>query len=62
MKPTWGTYVTVNNLEATLQKVEVLGGKVLIPPIAIPPSSRFSLIQDPQGAAIAVISYSSSDS
>lgn len=57
MKPTWGTYVTVNNLEATLQKVEALGGKVLIPPIAIPPSSRFALIQDPQGAAIAVISY-----
>ncbi|MEB3192025.1 MAG: VOC family protein, partial [Snowella sp.] len=62
MKPIWGTYVTVKNLEATLQKVETLGGKVLIPPIVIPPSSKFALIQDPQGAAIAVISYSSSDS
>lgn len=57
MKPTWGTYVTVENLDATLQNVEALGGKVLIPPIAIPPASRFALIQDPQGAAIAVISY-----
>ena len=62
MKPTWGTYVTVNNLEATLQKVEALGGKVLILPIAIPPSSKFALIQDPQGAAIAVISYGSPES
>lgn len=55
--PTWGTYVTVENLEATLEKVEALGGKVLIPPISIPPASKFALIQDPQGAAIAVINY-----
>ena len=59
MPSTWGTYVTVENLEATLEKVEALGGKVLIPPIAIPPSSKFAFIQDPQGAAIAVISYGS---
>ncbi|MEB3174163.1 MAG: VOC family protein [Cyanobacteriota bacterium] len=57
MKPTWGTYVTVEDLDAALQKVETLGGKVLIPPVSIPPASRFALIQDPQGAAIAVISY-----
>jgi hypothetical protein len=57
MQPTWGTYVTVEDLDATLQKVAMLGGTVLIPPVSIPPASRFALIQDPQGAAIAVISY-----
>jgi predicted enzyme related to lactoylglutathione lyase len=56
-KPTWGTYVTVEDLDATLRNVEVLGGSVLIPPVSIPPASRFALIQDPQGAAIAVITY-----
>lgn len=59
MKPTWGVYVTVEDLDRTLQKVEELGGKVLLPPIPIPPASRFALIQDPQGANLAVISYGS---
>jgi len=36
MKPTWGTYVTVEDLDAALEKVETLGGKVLIPPVSIP--------------------------
>lgn len=57
MKPAWGTYVTVEDLDGALQKVEALGGKVLISPVSIPPASRFALIQDPQGAAIALISY-----
>jgi hypothetical protein len=57
MKPTWGTYVTVKDLDTTLRNVEALGGKVLVPPVSIPPASRFALIQDPQGATIAVISY-----
>ncbi|MEB3160044.1 MAG: VOC family protein [Synechocystis sp.] len=57
MPPTWGTYVTVEDVEATVQKVEALGGKILMAPIAIPPAACFALIQDPQGANLAVISY-----
>jgi hypothetical protein len=57
MPPTWGTYVTVENVEATLQKVEALGGKILMSPIQIPPNACFALIQDPQGATLAIISY-----
>jgi predicted enzyme related to lactoylglutathione lyase len=60
MPPTWGTYVTVEDVEATLQKVEALGGKILMSPIAIPPAACFALIQDPQGANLAVISYGQS--
>lgn len=33
MPPTWGTYVTVEDVEATLQQVKTLGGKVLMAPI-----------------------------
>ncbi|MGA1134522.1 MAG: VOC family protein [Prochlorotrichaceae cyanobacterium] len=58
--PTWGTYVTVNNVEETIAKTEALGGKALIGPIEISPEMRFALIQDPQGAALAVISYGQS--
>jgi predicted enzyme related to lactoylglutathione lyase len=60
MSPTWGTYVTVENVEVTLQTVEALGGKILIPPMPIPPTTCFALIQDPQGANVAVISYGQS--
>ncbi len=60
MPPTWGTYVTVENVEATLQRVEALGGKVLMRPIQIPPTACFALIQDPQGATLAIISYGAS--
>jgi predicted enzyme related to lactoylglutathione lyase len=60
MPPTWGTYVTVENVEETLQKVQSRGGKVLMPPIQIPPTACFALIQDPQGAILAIISYGKS--
>jgi hypothetical protein len=60
MLPTWGTYITVENVEETLQKVEALGGKALMRPIQIPPNACFALIQDPQGATLAVISYGAS--
>lgn len=60
MPPTWGTYITVENVEETLQKVEALGGKALMRPVQIPPNACFALIQDPQGATLAVISYGAS--
>jgi uncharacterized protein len=49
MPPTWGTYVTVEDVDRSIVKVEQ--------PIDIPPAGRFVLIQDPQGAMIALISY-----
>jgi uncharacterized protein len=58
MKPTWGTYVTVEDVDLAIVKVEQLGGKGLMKPIDIPPAGRFVLIQDPQGATIALVSYS----
>jgi uncharacterized protein len=57
MPPMWGIYVTVDDVDATAKKVEELGGKILYPPTDIPTVGRFSVIQDPQGAAISVITY-----
>jgi predicted enzyme related to lactoylglutathione lyase len=57
MPPMWGIYVTVDDVDATAKKVGELGGKILYPPTDIPTVGRFCVIQDPQGAAISVITY-----
>jgi uncharacterized protein len=57
MPSQWGTYVTVEDVDATAHLAIELGGKVLVEPMTIPDVGRFTLIQDPQGAAISAISY-----
>ncbi|MDP1681815.1 MAG: VOC family protein [Burkholderiales bacterium] len=57
MPPAWGAYVTVDNVDALLSRVEKLGGKVCVPPQDIPDVGRFAVIQDPQGAMLSLISY-----
>jgi uncharacterized protein len=61
MPPSWGTYVTVDDVELTVKKAAALGGKVLMEPHDIPDVGRFALIQDPQGAIFSVISYGQSE-
>jgi len=58
MPPSWGIYVTVTNVDETLKEVERLGGKVLMPPHDVPTVGRMAVIQDPQGAALSIITYS----
>lgn len=55
--PYWGTYVTVEDIDASVKLVKELGGKILVPPTDIPDTGRFCLIQDPQGAMISMITY-----
>lgn len=57
MPPMWGSYVTVDDIEATTAKVTELGGQVLLALKEIPGIGRFSVIQDPQGAVIMAIAY-----
>lgn len=57
MPPAWGAYVTVDDVDATAARVEQLGGKVLVPATNIPEVGRFVVIQDPQGATLALITY-----
>lgn len=58
MPPHWGTYVTVDDVDATVKLAEEMGGKVLVAPKDIPGIGRFGVLQDPQGAVISVITYS----
>ena len=57
VRPQWGVYITVDDVDATARKAEELGGKVLIPPSDIPDVGRFSCLMDPQGVMFSVISY-----
>jgi predicted enzyme related to lactoylglutathione lyase len=57
MPPAWIGYVTVDDVDASAKQAEKLGGKVLLQPTDIPNVGRFSVLQDPQGAAIAIITY-----
>lgn len=52
--PNWTSYVSVNDCDAAAQRVTELGGKVLMPPMDIPETGRFSIVTDPGGAAFAV--------
>lgn len=55
--PCWGAYVTVDDIDETVSKVESLGGRILVPPTEIPNIGRFSVFADPQGAVISAITY-----
>jgi predicted enzyme related to lactoylglutathione lyase len=57
MPPAWGTYVTVDDVDATAKAAGELGARLLVPPTDIPDVGRFCVIQDPQGAAISAITY-----
>lgn len=57
IKPQWGVYITVDNVDAIARKAEELGGKVLMPPTDIPKVGRFAALMDPQGVMFSVITY-----
>ena len=61
MPPTWGSYITVDDVDGRAAAVKKLGGKVIVPPTDIPSVGRFCVIQDPQGAMISLITYSTPD-
>jgi predicted enzyme related to lactoylglutathione lyase len=45
-------YVQVDDLEASLDKVEKLGGKTVVPPTPIPNVGSFAMFSDPAGNTI----------
>jgi uncharacterized protein len=57
MPPCWGVYVTVDDVDASVQLVEELGGQIKMPPTDIPDVGRFAIIQDPQGAVLSIMTY-----
>ena len=53
--PNWMVYFTVENCDGSLENAKELGAEVIAPPIDIPGTGRFAVLQDPQGAAFAII-------
>jgi predicted enzyme related to lactoylglutathione lyase len=53
----WTPYVTVENIDGTVEQAQALGAKVCVPPTDIPNVGRFAILTDPQGALIAAITY-----
>lgn len=51
----WMSYVAVDDVDASAKRVEELGGKVCVPPTDIPNVGRFSVINDPTGATLSLI-------
>ena len=58
--PHWSAYITVENVDATVEACPKLGGTVLVPIMEIPGVGRMAVLKDPQGAVVNVITYKSS--
>ena len=54
-KPHWLGYVRVQDVDATADRINELGGIVQIPPTDIPDISRFSVFTDAQSATLAIL-------
>lgn len=52
--PHWLGYVGTPDIDATAAQVTALGGKVMVPPTAIPTVGKFAVVSDPYGAAFAL--------
>jgi predicted enzyme related to lactoylglutathione lyase len=48
-------YVQVDDLQATLDKVETMGGKTVMPPMEIPGSVTMAQFVDPEGHRIGLV-------
>ena len=53
----WGSYITVKNIDAAVQKAKQLGGNIIVPVTPIPKVGKFSVLQDLEGAVISLIEY-----
>jgi predicted enzyme related to lactoylglutathione lyase/membrane protease YdiL (CAAX protease family) len=51
----WMVYFAVDDCDAKAALAEKLGGKIFAPPTDVPEVGRFAIVQDPQGAAFAII-------
>ena len=58
-RPAWLGFVRVKNTDRAAAQATALGGRVLVTPRESPLGSRFAVLADPGGAAIAVIEFNS---
>jgi uncharacterized protein len=57
MPPSWGSYVTVDDVDARVERIKSLGGTLCHGPMDIPAIGRMAVISDPQGAILTLITY-----
>ncbi|MEI8254033.1 MAG: hypothetical protein WCJ30_00005, partial [Deltaproteobacteria bacterium] len=57
--PNWLTFVVVDRIEPAAEKATKLGGKVMMPAMAIPTIGRIAVILDDQGAALGLFEAAS---
>jgi predicted enzyme related to lactoylglutathione lyase len=50
MRPSWVSYISVDDVDGAASKVQSLGGKIYAAPADIPNVGRFAVVADPQGA------------
>lgn len=55
MPPNWTYYVTVTDLDGTLERAKAKGATVLNGPMEVPGGQRIIQLLDPQGAAFALV-------
>ena len=53
----WMSYITVDDVDASAKQAEELGGKIVCPPMDIPSIGRFTIIADPTGATVGLITF-----
>jgi predicted enzyme related to lactoylglutathione lyase len=56
-KPGWIGYVGVDDVDATVERIERLGGVVHVPPMDIAGTSRFAVVADPQATRFALFKW-----
>ena len=54
-KPTWLFYIGVDDVDASIAKIEAAGGSVLMPAWDIPGIGRLAMVADPQGISFYIM-------
>jgi predicted enzyme related to lactoylglutathione lyase len=52
LPPLWNLYIAVDDIDATMSKVEPSGGSVLVPAFDVMDDGRMAVIADPTGAVV----------
>ncbi|MCK7610580.1 VOC family protein [Roseibium sediminicola] len=55
--PRWLPYVTVDDVDARVEKAKSLGATIAMEPFSVPTVGRMATIVDPVGGVIALITY-----
>ncbi len=55
--PHWGGYVSVDDIDETMERAVRLGGQVIVPINRVPSIGSFAVLRDPQGAHVSPFQY-----